>query len=76
MPEMFKWVVVDIDDGSVVGTNDDKVAAEFAQAENYIVIQREECAIYAGYDVEKDANGDYEPRIESIREQRMYNFGG
>lgn len=74
MSELFDWILVDIEDGSVTGTNDSKVAAQFALSENNIVINTSECAVYTGYDVVQDENGDYVPNIEQIREQKLYKF--
>lgn len=70
----WKWLVVDIEDGSVVGTDSDKAAAEFALSENNIVIERNTCQIYAGYNAAVDDNGDYVPDVENVREQTTYSF--
>lgn len=75
--QQWKWLIVDIEDGSVTGTDDDKAAAEFARSEQNIVIERNTCQIYAGYNgynAAVDSNGDYFPDVENIREQTVYKF--
>lgn len=70
----WKWLIVDIEDGSVQGTDSDKAAAEFALSDQNIVIERNTCQIYAGSNAMLDINGDYVPEVENIREQTVYKF--
>ena len=34
---MFKWIIFDNFDGSIKGTNDDKIAAKYAILEEYFI---------------------------------------
>ena len=49
----FQYLIISTFDGSVVGTNDDKIAKEFAQAEDYFVLDAKTNCVLIGDETEE-----------------------
>lgn len=66
----WKFVIVDMEDGSIVGTDDEKVVKEFAQSEQNFVIDMMSCQVVTVEGEEEETHLD----AENIPEQQSYKF--
>ncbi len=64
----FKYLIFSFEGGPVMGTDDPKVAKEFASQDEYLVVDTESQLQATGYEIEKDS--DWTP----ILEQADYEF--
>lgn len=66
----WQFIIIDLEGGDVKGTNDEKVANEFAQSEYSVVIERNTCKVREGF---RDLS-TAEPNDINIPEQELYKF--
>lgn len=66
----WKWVIIDLEQCDICGTDDDKVANEFAQAESYFVIERNTCQVLDG----TTGLTTEQATLSNIPEQELYKF--
>ena len=68
----WKFIIVDMEDGSIVGTDDQKVASEFAQNDQNFVVNMSSCAVMVA--TEGGEGEDVVITEENIIEQQLYKF--
>ena len=68
------FVVTDLNTAEINGTNDRKVAEEFSQSEDYIVIEVPTCKVLAA--PPNTEGGDKVVDYQSIPEQTLYKLEG
>lgn len=64
----FKYLIFSFEGGSPTGTNDAKVAAEFAGQDEFLVVDAEKQTFAGGYEIHNER--DWSP----IKEQQDYQF--
>jgi len=64
----WKYVIVDLEDGSCIGTDSDDTAKEYARGDQNFVIEVPRCVI-----ITADAEGT-EFSADNIPEQKLYNL--